>query len=308
MCCAVALEDVELEVAGVATLTGGASGSGSRRWQARVQSMERHSLDLMRLHLALPAGQRIDFVAGQYINIVLADGAKRAFSFANAPPDPTATSSFGGDSIELHIRLIPGGRFTTHVFEGMQVGDSVEFEGPIGRFTLHESQRPILLVAGATGFAPVKSILEDAFRRGVQRPMTLYWGVRTVADLYLVDQVERWQREHANFRFVPVLSAADADAAWSGRRSLVHEAMLADHPDLRGHEVYACGSVRMVEAAVPDFIAHGLDEQFCFSDAFVPSSAPAGSRPTPETRTCSPQSATLKPHAAASLRGLPSAR
>jgi len=271
MCCAVALEDVELEVEGVAALSTGAAAAAPRRWQARVQAMERLSPDLMRLQLALPAGEHVPFVAGQYINILLDDGARRAFSFANAPPDPAAPPSTAGDLIELHVRLIPGGRFTTHVFEGMQVGDAIEFEGPLGRFTLHDSERPILFVAGATGFAPVKSILEDAFRRGVQRSMTLYWGVRTAADLYLQDEVERWQREHANFHYVPVLSAAGADAGWSGRRGLVHEAMLADHPDLRGHEVYACGSVRMVEAAVPDFIAHGLEEQFCFSDAFVPS-------------------------------------
>jgi NAD(P)H-flavin reductase len=128
-------------------------------------------------------------------------------------------------------------------------------------------------VAGATGFAPVKSILEDAFRRGVQRPMVLYWGVRTQADLYLQDLVEGWAREHANFRYVPVLSDAPDDATWAGRRGLVHEALLADHPDLSGHEVYACGSVRLVHAAVPDFLAHGLGEQFCFSDAFVPSAS-----------------------------------
>jgi NAD(P)H-flavin reductase len=234
--------------------------------------MQRLAPDLMRLQLALPPGEHIPFVAGQYINIVLDDGGRRAFSFANAPPDPTAPPSTAGDLIELHVRLIPGGRFTTQVFERMQVGDSVEFEGPLGRFTLHDSQRPILFVAGATGFAPVKSILEDAFRRGVQRPMTLYWGVRTEGDLYLQDEVARWQHEYPNFRYVPVLS--EAGAGWNGRRGLVHQAMLADHADLRGHEVYACGSVRMVETAVPDFIAHGLEEQFCFSDAFVPSPQP----------------------------------
>jgi NAD(P)H-flavin reductase len=139
---------------------------------------------------------------------------------------------------------------------------------------LHDSERPILFLAGATGFAPIKSILEDAFRRGVRRPMELYWGVRTARDLYLLDTVERWQREHANFRFVPVLSEAGDDASWTGRRGYVHEALLADHPDLTGYEVYACGSVRMVEAAVPDFIAHGLGERFCFSDAFTPTTAP----------------------------------
>jgi len=272
MCCAVALEDVELEVDGVTSLARGEASTAPQRWHATVRTMERLSPSLMRLQVALPAGQRLPFVAGQYLNIILDDGAKRAFSFANAPTDPQATPSTAGDVIELHVRLIPGGRYTTHVFEQMKVGDAMEFEAPLGRFTLADSQRPILFVAGATGFAPIKSILEDAFRRGIQRPMTLYWGVRTSADLYLLDLVDRWQREQPNFHFVPVLSG-DEDSGWSGRRGLVHQAMLADYPSLAGFEVYACGSVRMVEAAVPDFLAHGLDEQFCFSDAFVPTRA-----------------------------------
>ncbi|MDO8419957.1 MAG: FAD-binding oxidoreductase [Rubrivivax sp.] len=273
MCCAVAQEDVELEVEGVATLAGSELAE-LRRLQGRVSAMERLSPDLMRLFIALPNGEKLPFVAGQYINIVLDDGAKRAFSFANAPADTGQPPSTAGDVIELHVRLIPGGRFTTHVFEGMKVGDAIDFEGPLGRFTLHDSERPILFVAGATGFAPIKSILEEAFRRGVRRPMALYWGVRTAGDLYLLDTIERWQREHANFRFVPVLSEAGDDTSWSGRRGYVHEALLADHPDLTGYEVYACGSVRMVQAAVPDFLAHGLAEPFCFSDAFTPMHSP----------------------------------
>jgi CDP-4-dehydro-6-deoxyglucose reductase len=273
MCCAVPLEDLELEVEGVASLASDAARAGNpaapQRWQARVERMQRLSDDLMWMQLALPEGQRIEFSAGQYINFLLPDGTKRAFSFANAP------QAAGNPTIELHVRRIPGGRFTGQVFETLSEGDTLEFEGPLGRFTLREdSARPILFVAGATGFAPVKSILEDAFARGMQRPMQLYWGVRRREDFYLLEQVEAWQREHPNFRFVPVLSEpppADGDGAWSGRRGLVHEAMLADHPDLAGYEVYACGSVKMVEAAVPDFLAHGLAEQFCFSDAFTPS-------------------------------------
>lgn len=273
MCCAVPLEDVELEVEGVTALATGEAARAPQRYRATVERMERLSPDLMRLHLALPPGQSLSFVAGQYINILLDDGARRAFSFASAPPLPDAPPSTAGDRIELHVRLIPGGRFTTHVFHGMKEGDCIDFEGPIGRFALNDSARPILFVAGATGFAPVKSILEDAFRRGIRRPMTLYWGVRRRADLYLLDEVARWQRENANFRFVPVLSEAGDDPGWTGRRGLVHEVLLADNPDLSGHEVYACGSVRMVQAAVPDFLAHGLGEQYCFSDAFVPSAS-----------------------------------
>ena len=275
MCCAVALEDVELEVEGVTSLAPDEAAT-MQHWQGKVQQMERLSPELMRLFVALPAGKTVQYAAGQYINIILDDGAKRAFSFAKAPPDPAQPFPRPDDSIiELHVRLIQDGRFTTHVFEHMQVGDEIRFEGPVGRFTLHESERPILMIAGATGFAPIKSILEDAFRRGVRRPIELYWGVRTEGDLYLQDLVAEWQAEHANFRYVPVLSESGDGGAWTGRRGFVHQALLADHPDLRGYEVYACGSVRMVEAAVPDFLDHGLEEQFCFSDAFVPTARPA---------------------------------
>jgi len=263
MCCAVPLEDLEVEVEGVATLAAGGTDAAAQPclWHGQVASLERLSDDLMRIFITLPAGQRVRFMAGQYINIILPDGAKRAFSFANAPHD--------NERIELHVRRIPGGRFTGQVFSTMQVGDTIDFEGPLGRFTLHEGERPILMVAGATGFAPIKSILEDAFRRGIRRPIRLYWGVRKAQDLYLADLACRWQAEHANFTFVPVLSDIEADDPWPGRRGLVHEAMLADHPDLTGYELYACGSTKMVETAVPAFVAQGMSEQFCFSDAFT---------------------------------------
>ena len=257
MCCAVALEDVEIDV-DVPSL---GAATAARRWQGRIHSLERLADEVMHVRIALPDDQRIEFAAGQYINIVLEDGQRRAFSFANPPHDNAL--------IELHVRRIPGGRFTTQVFTTMQAGDTIDFDGPLGRFTLHESQRPILFVAGATGFAPIKSIVEDAFARGIQRPMQLYWGVREAKDLYALETARQWQREHPNFTLVPVLSHAAPDDPWPGRRGFVHEAMLVDHPDLSGYEVYACGSVKMVEAAVPAFIAQGLGEQFCFSDAFV---------------------------------------
>jgi CDP-4-dehydro-6-deoxyglucose reductase len=177
------------------------------------------------------------------------------------------------------VRLIPGGLFTSHVFTQMQVGDELRFEGPLGSFTLNESELPIIFVAGATGFAPIKSIVEDAFQRGIRRPMLLYWGVRRRKDLYLQELAERWQREHANFRFVPVLSEAAPEDDWQGRTGLVHEAILKDFPDLTGHEVYVCGSVKMVETAFPAFLAQGLSEEFCFSDAFLPAMDASVSQP-----------------------------
>ncbi|MCW5657189.1 MAG: 2Fe-2S iron-sulfur cluster binding domain-containing protein [Burkholderiaceae bacterium] len=256
-CCATALSDLEIEFEAPLCAP-----LATRLHRAIVERMDRLAPEVMRLTLVLPDEEPMAFVAGQYIHIVLPDGQRRAFSFANPPHDNTR--------IELHVRRIPGGRFTGHVFTQMQAGDELHFEGPLGSFRLNDSDAPILMVAGATGFAPIKSIVEDAFHRGIRRPIWLYWGVRRRADLYMLELALQWQSQHPNFQVVPVLSEATAEDAWTGRRGLVHEAMLADFPDLRGHEVYVCGSVKMVDAAVPAFVAQGLSEDACFSDAFLP--------------------------------------
>jgi NAD(P)H-flavin reductase/quinol-cytochrome oxidoreductase complex cytochrome b subunit/ferredoxin len=243
----------------------------SRVHQARVVAMDRLSPDVMRVMLEVEGGAPLPFYAGQYINVLLEDGQKRSFSFATAPHVK--------GPIELHVRLVPGGRFTTHVFERMKVGDLVRFEGPVGSFFLREEgAKPIIFVAGATGFAPVKSMVEHALHVGLKRPMVLYWGTRRLEDMYLRELPERWAREHPNFRFVPVLSEPAPGEGWTGRTGLVHEAILADYPDLAGHQIYACGSVKMVEAAHPAFTSHGLTPDDCFSDAFrlAPRIATAG--------------------------------
>ena len=264
LCCARALSDVEFEYEENAA----ARGTRMAAYEARVERLERLAHDVMLVALRLPEGRRIEFEAGQYLNVVLEDGARRSYSFT--------TPSGSTDLVELHVRLMPGGRFTTHVFESMKVGDPIAFEGPIGSFVLHEpSDKPLIFVAGATGFAPVKSLLEQAFRMGIQRPLHLYWGVRQRRDLYLTELPQQWAREHPNFHFVPVLSDAPAEDEWGGRTGLVHEAILADFPDLSGFSVYACGSVRMVEAARPAFVAQGLHEGACYSDAFIPAGGAA---------------------------------
>ena len=255
-------EDVELEYVPVKA----PGATAARPWSATVESLKRLAPEVMQVILKLDGG-RIGFYAGQYINILLEDGAKRSFSFATAPAV--------NERIELHIRRIPGGRYTTHVFEHMRPGDRVRFEGPLGSFFLREdSEKPMIFVAGSTGFAPVKSMLEYAFSRGVKRRMILYWGVRRPADLYLRELPEKWAREHPNFAFVPVISHPAPEDEWRGRTGLVHEAILADFPDLGGYQVYACGSAAMVEAAHPAFKAQGLGPDDCFADAFVPRPAP----------------------------------
>jgi NAD(P)H-flavin reductase/quinol-cytochrome oxidoreductase complex cytochrome b subunit len=253
LCTAMPLSDVDIELDSTVLPV--------RVWHSHVKRMEQVAPEVMLVWLEPEDQDKIQYRAGQYIDILLDDNQKRAFSFATAP----GTSEL----IELHVRRIPGGRFTSHVFDSMKVGDQVRFEGPIGNFALNEEkQRPILFVAGATGFAPVKSILEYAFSQDVRRPMVLYWGVRRPTDLYMVDLARRWSREHANFSFVPVISEPSPEDQWEGRTGLVHQAILEDFPSLQGYELYACGSAQMVRAARPEFLAHGLSEDACFSDAF----------------------------------------
>ncbi len=257
LCCAIALSDVEIELE---------EGAAAREeplsvYHASVEKLERLAPDVMALTLRLHPGTHITYRAGQYINILLDDGARRAYSFT----ERSGTT----DRIDLHVRRIPGGRFTTHVFERLRVGDRMRFEGPLGETVLREGEHPIIFVAGATGFAPVKSLLEEAFARSEPRPLHLYWGVRKRRDLYMLDLPQQWERQHTNFHFVPVLSEAGPEDEWSGRTGLVHEALLEDFPDLAGHLVYACGSMQMVEHARPALLAHGLDEASCLSDAFT---------------------------------------
>ncbi len=257
-CIAVPKSDLEVEYEPI-ELPGGLR---PKVWRAKVASMAKAADDVMIVQLAVEGDEPLLYYAGQYVNILLPDGAKRAFSFATAPgASPT---------IELQVRRVAGGRYTTHVFEQMKVGDTVEFEGPLGSFFLREdSAKPILFVAGATGFAPVKSMVEHAFATGLKRRMVLYWGTRSLRDMYARELCERWAKDHPDtFTFVPVLSEAKPEDHWTGRTGLVHEAILADFPTLAGHQVYACGSVAMVEAAHPAFRARGMDPNDCFSDAF----------------------------------------
>jgi CDP-4-dehydro-6-deoxyglucose reductase len=228
----------------------------------RVQQMQRVAPDVMVLRLKLPTNERLQFLAGQYIDIVK-NGARRSFSMANPPHDDAF--------LELHLRNY-GGPFSEHVFTRMKERDILRFEGPFGTFFLREdSAKPIVFVASGTGFAPVKAIIEHALHKGIRRPMTLYWGCRVRADLYLNELAESWQREHG-VRYIPVLSDALPTDTWTGRTGFVHRAVMEDFPDLSEHQVYACGAPVMVEAAHEDFTAQcKLPENEFYSDSFTPS-------------------------------------
>lgn len=232
-----------------------------RERQATVRTMGRLTHDVMRLQLELENEERMQFLAGQYIEILTADGHRRAFSLANAPHDDRY--------IELHVRFVAGGEFTEHVFATMQTGEVLRIDGPRGTFYLREgSDQPALLIAGGTGFAPLKGVLEHAFHIGLHRPFHLYWGVRAKRDFYQLDLIKRWLAEQPGFRFTPVLSEPEADDAWEGRTGFVHEVVAADYPDASAHEMYACGPPVMVKAAYDALSRQGLAANAAFSDAF----------------------------------------
>jgi CDP-4-dehydro-6-deoxyglucose reductase len=235
---------------------------------ARVVKMRRAAPDVMLLDLKLPAQERLQFLAGQYIDLLLRGGIRRSFSMANAPLDD--------GFLQLHLRDY-GGPFSQHVFGVMKEKDIIRFEGPFGTFFLREeSAKPVVLVASGTGFAPIKAIVEHALYTGVARPMTLYWGCRVRSDLYLHELAEIWHRE-GKLRYVPVLSEAPASDNWSGRTGFVHRAVMEDFPDLSGHQVYACGVPVMVEAAHRDFTSTcGLPDEEFFSDSFTPAAEALG--------------------------------
>jgi CDP-4-dehydro-6-deoxyglucose reductase len=235
-----------------------------RTLPCRVQKMERVAADIMVLYLKLPASERLQFLAGQYIDILMKDGSRRSLSMANAPHDD--------ELLQLHLRDY-GGPFSRHVFSTMKERDILRFEGPLGTFFLRDdSDKPIILLASGTGFAPIKAILEHAFHAGTSRPLTLYWGARVRDDIYMPELPEAWARAHANFKYVPVLSEPPPGDHWAGRTGLVHQAVMQDIRDLRSYQVYACGAPIMVESAHRDFTSQrGLPDEEFFSDAFTPS-------------------------------------
>lgn len=257
-CCARPQSDLVIEAKEI----GAVKDIQVRTMPCRVEKVERPAADVAVLYLKLPANERLQFLAGQYIDILMKDGKRRSFSLANAPHDDAF--------LQLHVRYLAGGAFTEYVFNTMKEKDILRFEGPLGSFFLREdSARPIIFLASGTGFAPVKAIVEHAFHIGIQREMVLYWGARGRKDLYMADLPERWQRERPNFRFVPVLSEPSPEDRWTGRTGLVHQAVMADFADLGAYEVYASGNPAMVETAHGAFTAERrLPERQFFSDAF----------------------------------------
>ena len=261
-CCATAQSDVVLESRQVTE----AGAFPIKKMPVRVASLARKSDDVMVIQLQLPANDVMQFHAGQYIEFLLRDGSRRSYSMANAPH----TLEAGAPKVELHIRHMPGGKFTDPVFTTMKEKDILRAEGPYGSFFLREdSDKPMVLLASGTGFAPIKALIEHMQHQGIERPATLYWGGRRPADLYMHDWIEAQLAHMPQLRYVPVISNATPEDAWTGHTGFVHQAVLQDHPDLSCFQVYACGAPIVVESAQRDYAAAGLPAEEFFADSFT---------------------------------------
>ena len=259
LCQAKPLSDVVVEVRELE----GLAGIRPRLIPCRVEKLEKPAADVALLGVRLPMNENFRFLAGQYIDILLKNGKRRSYSIGN-PPKPE-----GVTALELHVRHTPGGLFTDHVFGALKVRDLLRFEGPLGTFYLREdSDKPVVMVASGTGFAPIKAMCEQALEKGLKRPLAVYWGCRVRRDLYMLDVPQSWS--HSGFRFVPVLSDPTPECQWTGRTGFVHRSVMEDFPDLSGHQVYACGAPVMVDAARADFSAKcGLPPDEFYADSFL---------------------------------------
>ena len=260
-CCATALSDVVIESRNVTD----ESAFPIKKMPTRVASLVKASHDVMVMRLQLPAADVFKYHAGQYVEFLLRDGDRRAYSMANAPH-----TQLDNPGVELHMRHMPGGKFTDHVFSAMKEKEILRVEGPFGSFYLREdSTKPMVLLASGTGFAPIKAIIEHMQFKGIARPAVLYWGGRRPEDLYMHDWILGKTAEMPNLRYVPVISDALIEDVWTGRTGFVHNAVLQDTKDLSGHQVYACGAPIVVDSAQAAYVAAGLPADEFFADSFV---------------------------------------
>ena len=228
----------------------------------RVKRIERLAEDVIQLFLALPKNQEFNFIAGQYIDIVLRDGQRRSFSIGNLPENAKE------DGLELHIRLVPDGHFTPRVFSSMKEKDLLRFEGPFGTYFLQsEPHTPIIMIAGGTGFAPIKGLIEQSMIENPEQPIHLFWGARDQQDLYLNELVNQWQANNPNFTYTPVLSECKTEN-WSGETGWVHEVVSASYNHFNDHDIYASGPPIMVDSVREALSQKGMRLERFFFDSF----------------------------------------
>lgn len=256
LCRARALSDLKLDIGEVRS----AAEEGPKRLPCRIERLAALAPDVMGVYLKLPAAESFRFEPGQYLDMLLPQGRRRSFSIASPPHDARP--------LELHVRRVAGGAFSEGLFHDGKSGALLNIEGPLGRFKYRPAQRPLLLVGGGTGLAPLKSILRHVLESGIDQRVSLYWGVRSLKDLYDAEFLNSYAAKYASFTFAPVLSEPDGE--WQGRTGFVHRTVLEElsPASLVQHDVYAAGPPAMVEAVHREFAAVGADAKRIFSDAF----------------------------------------
>jgi CDP-4-dehydro-6-deoxyglucose reductase, E3 len=259
LCCAKPLSDLVLNVPKVS------ANVPSQRYPMRVLELKKVASDVMVITLGTPPNQPVQFRAGQFLDLLLSDGSRRSYSIANAP------KAQGVRQVELHIRHLPGGKFTDRLFSGLKVREMLQVEMPLGSFYWRaDNPLPIVMLASGTGFAPIKSILLDLAEKKYNASIHLYWGGRRKQDLYELEFAQSLAQSLPHFKFIPVLSDAEPGDAWAGRTGFVHRAVMKDFPDLSGHQVYACGASVVIEAARKDFAAEcRLRSDYFYADSFI---------------------------------------
>ncbi|MFK5985419.1 MAG: CDP-6-deoxy-delta-3,4-glucoseen reductase [Pseudomonadota bacterium] len=256
-CSCVAESDLEIDIEIIEEV----SSIEIKTMPCRIHSLEKISSDVMFMSLKLPAEERLQFLPGQYIDILLVDGKRRSFSLANPPHKD--------EFLELHLRHVPGGIFTDQVFSSMKEMDILRIEGPHGSFFFKEqSQRPMIFMAGGTGFAPIKAIVEHLIAEKIDRPVYIYWGARNQPDLYMDQLAKQWQLDYPNISYIPVLSDAENDHHWEGKKGFVHQVICDDFDDLSAYDVYACGPPIMISSAQTAFKDKNMDEEHFYFDSF----------------------------------------
>lgn len=254
MCQARACSDISLAVQEWPT-----TANPARPFPARIAKLNRVTHDVMIVHLQLPPNQKLDFVAGQYLDVLLPNQKRRSFSIANSPD----SDGF----IELHIRHVPGGLFTDPLFNSTKEKSVLRLEAPHGFFCFdHHAVTTPVFVAGGTGLAPIQSIIDSLLDSGYDRPIHLFFGVRGEQDIYAAETLARWNR-HENVTAIPVLSEPSGE--WTGATGWVTDQaanLLKQNPT--NHNVYMAGPPAMINAGRTLFTTLGIDSSQISCDSF----------------------------------------
>jgi CDP-4-dehydro-6-deoxyglucose reductase len=257
LCQARALTDLVVQ----ARLIASATNVDIKTLPCRIARLEQLASDVMQVFLRLPAVESLPFHPGQYLDVLLENGARRSFSIASPPHDSAL--------LELHVRRVLGGDFTEQLFSSaLRVGSLLRIEGPLGQFIYREGAGPLLMIAGGTGFAPLKSMLRHILEQRRPREIRLYWGARRAVDLYEEALLLQWCSRHPSLHFIPVLSEATREEAGQRRLGWVHEAVLADFPSLAPFEVYAAGPPALIETIRASFPRQGVAVDRLYFDSF----------------------------------------